>query len=126
MRSMGYQRVMKHIITLVFVSLATAVFADSPKVEGVVATRSGDAWRFDVTVSHADTGWEDYADGWRVLGLDGAELGVRVLTHPHVNEQPFTRSLTGVHISKTANQVKIEARDSVGGWSSTFYVVDLK
>jgi hypothetical protein len=69
-----------------------------------------------VTLSHADTGWEDYADGWRVELADGTILGTRVLTHPHVNEQPFTRSMW-LLLPPTANEVFIRASDSVGGWA---------
>lgn len=96
---------------------ATSSLADPPIVEKVTATKTGATWRFDVTLSHRDTGWDDYADGWRVLSLDGQELGLRVLHHPHVEEQPFTRSLGGVAISENTTTVMIEARDNVGGWS---------
>jgi hypothetical protein len=47
---------------------------------------------------HGDTGWDDYADGWRIETPAGEVLGTRVLHHPHVEEQPFTRSLGGVEI----------------------------
>ena len=37
-------------------------------------------WNFDVTLSHKDTGWDDYANAWRVLDGDGKEqLGMRKL-----------------------------------------------
>ncbi|KIC40319.1 hypothetical protein RA27_16080 [Ruegeria sp. ANG-R] len=105
--------------------LTTPVFADSPKIEKVATSQSGDAWSFDVTIRHPDTGWDDYADGWRVLDMDGKELGMRVLHHPHVDEQPFTRSLGGVVIPDGTTQVQIQARDSVGGWSEDTTVIDL-
>ncbi len=95
----------------------TTAWADSPVIEKVEARQSGSAWRFDVTLSHPDTGWDDYADGWRVLDMDGNVLGDRPLAHPHVNEQPFTRSVSGVQIPDGTTQVQIQARDSVGGWS---------
>ena len=64
---------------------------------------SGDGtFQVSATVSSADTGDEKYADEWRVVAPDGTVLGVRVLTHPHVNEQPFTRSLAGVEINRKA------------------------
>lgn len=59
------------------------------------ATQTGDAWRFSATVRHADEGWDHYADAWRVVTEAGEVLGTRELFHPHVNEQPFTRSLSG-------------------------------
>lgn len=105
--------------------VAGSALADAPTIETVQATRSGDSWRFDVTLSHPDTGWDHYADGWRVLDMDSNELGVRVLAHPHVNEQPFTRSLSGVTIPQGTTQVQIQARDNVDGWApeTTIYVL---
>lgn len=114
---------MRYLILTAF--LATPALADPPQIEQVLARQSGDTWRFDVTIRHPDTGWDDYADGWRVLDMDGNELGLRVLHHPHVDEQPFTRSLSGVAIPEGTTQVQIQARDSVGGWSEDTTVVDL-
>ncbi|MFY9212729.1 MAG: hypothetical protein WAO69_16565 [Aestuariivita sp.] len=107
---------MKHLlIPLLFASPA---LADPPAIDKVIATQTGTTWRFDVTISHPDTGWDHYADGWRVLDMQGNELGLRVLFHPHVEEQPFTRSLSGVAIPDGTRQVQIEARCSVDGWST--------
>ncbi|THH36193.1 hypothetical protein E4Z66_14175 [Aliishimia ponticola] len=92
-------------------------FADAPVIENVTATKNGATWRFDVTLSHPDTGRDHYADGWRVLDMQGNELGYRELFHPHVNEQPFTRSLSGITIPDGTAQVLIEARDNKDGWS---------
>jgi hypothetical protein len=50
---------------------------------------------------------------------------MRVLGHPHVNEQPFTRSLSGVQIPKGTAQVQIQARDLPQGWNDTTTIVDL-
>ncbi len=105
--------------------LAAPAFADPPTIEKVAVSQSGDTWRFDVTIRHPDTGWDDYADGWRVMDMDGNELGMRVLHHPHVDEQPFTRSLSGVVIPAGLSQVQIQARDNVGGWSDDTTVIDL-
>ena len=107
---------MKYLLTSLL--LATPALADPPDIDRVRATQTGDTWRFDVTISHPDTGWDHYADGWRVLDMDGNELGLRVLHHPHVDEQPFTRSLSGVAIPAGTTQVQIEARCSVDGWST--------
>lgn len=101
--------------------IATQSFADAPVVEEVVI--SGD--RVSVTLSHPDTGWDHYADGWEVLDTDGNSLGVRVLLHPHVTEQPFSRSLSGVQIPQSANAVYIRARCNVDGWSDALFEVRL-
>ncbi len=76
---------------------------------------SSGAYRFDVTLRHDDTGWDHYADRWEVIAPDGSILGQRVLLHPHVNEQPFTRSLSGIKIPDTTKEVVIRAHDTVHG-----------
>ena len=101
----------------------TPALADQVRVVGVEATLAGtDTWRFSVTLRHGDTGWEHYADEWRVLAPDGTVLGVRTLAHPHVDEQPFTRSLSGVKIPADLTRVLIDARDSVHGRSEPISV----
>ena len=114
---------MKKLILII--CLATPAFAEAPKVSDVRATQQGDAWRFDVEILHPDTGWDHYADGWRVLDMDGKELGMRVLGHPHENEQPFTRSLSGVKIPKGTKQVQSQARDLPHGWNEDTTIVTL-
>ena len=76
--------------------------------------RSADgSFSISATVQHADTGWDHYSDGWDVLGPQDELLGRRVLLHPHVSEQPFTRSLSGVRIPPDIRRVKVRAHDSV-------------
>lgn len=81
---------------------------------------------FNVTVRHDDEGWKHYADRWEVLSPEREVLGVRNLYHPHVDEQPFTRSLSGVKIPPGINQVIIRARDSRHGWGGVEKKVDLR
>ena len=113
------------ILPLAFLMVANTAIADPAVIEAVKGTKSGDSWRFDVTLSHPDTGWDDYADGWRVLDMEGNVLGTRVLHHPHVNEQPFTRSLSGVEIPASLDQVQLESKDSLGGWGGERVTLDL-
>ena len=82
----------------------------------VITAESGGTYRFDVTVRSTETGWDKYADAWEVRAPDGAVLGTRVLAHPHVDEQPFTRSLTGVAIPEGVTIVEVAARDLVEGF----------
>ena len=105
---------------------AAPAFADDATIENATARASGDAWTFSVTLRHADTGWDDYADGWRVVLEDGTEIGLRVLHHPHVDEQPFTRSLGGVAIPDGVDTVFIEARTNTDGWGKARLAVSLK
>ena len=87
-----------------------------PDIVDVAVTTEGDTFRFDVTVSSPYDTPERYADAWRIVAPDGTELGVRELTHDHANEQPFTRSLSGVEIPPDVTTVTVEGRDLVNGW----------
>ncbi len=109
-----------------FLALAMGGLAHASDAEVVgvkITPDGGGTYRFDVTVQHPDTGWDAYADRWEVLGPDGSVLGVRVLGHPHVNEQPFTRSLSGVAIPDDVQEVTVRARDSVDGWGDVTMTV---
>ena len=104
------------VCAALYAPLCLSAAAGEADVVGVRASQTGPGvWRFDVTVKHADSGWEHYADRFDVVGPDGRELGVRVLAHPHENEQPFTRSLGGVKIPENTAYVTIRAHDSVHG-----------
>lgn len=94
-------------------SPACAGKADVMSVDAVcTAIRTCD---FQVKVKHADVGWSHYADRFEVLAPDGEVLGVRVLQHPHVHEQPFVRGLVGVEIPEGIDTVVVRARDSKHG-----------
>ncbi len=111
---------------LLIAALAGNALAGPADVIEAKATKSGDGWRFDVTVQHADEGWEHYADAWRVVGPDGTVYGTRTLYHPHVNEQPFTRSLSGVVVPDGIDTVTVESHDSVHGWGGAQVKVSLE
>lgn len=49
------------------------------------------AYRFDVEVRSPDRGCAQYADWWEVVGEDGRLVHRRVLSHSHIDEQPFSR-----------------------------------
>ncbi len=104
------------ILPAMMMSFAGAAFADAPQVVDVKATKSGGTWRFDVSILHPDSGWDHYADGWEVIDADGNRLGERPLAHPHENEQPFTRSQSGIVIPEGTTEVYIRTRDNVDGW----------
>ena len=107
-------------------ALAPGTEAGEADVVKARMTATGDrVYRIDVTVLHTDKGWDHYADGWRVLDMEGNELGLRVLFHPHENEQPFTRSLDDVKIPSGTRQVQVQARDLPEGWNPGTTVIDL-
>lgn len=108
---------MKKLIFPAVLSLFAGVaLADAPQVVDVKTTQSGGGWRFGVSILHPETGWDHYADGWEVIDADGNQLGLRILAHPHENEQPFTRSQSGIIIPEGVTEVYIRTRDNVDGW----------
>ncbi|MGJ8571005.1 MAG: hypothetical protein ACSHXI_09950 [Hoeflea sp.] len=109
-------------------SLMATVSAHAGEADVVAAKHEKSAdgtYRFDVTVRHADAGWDHYADLWQVTGPDGTVYGERVLAHPHDNEQPFTRSQSGIAIPEGVSPISIRAHDKVHGWGGAELVVDL-
>lgn len=102
------------VCILFLLLFSISAFAGEADVVDVVVKKSGEkTFDLDVTVLHEDTGWDHYANRWEVVDENGAILATRILHHPHVNEQPFTRSLSGVPIPENNNMVIIRAHDLV-------------
>ena len=95
--------------------IASAFAGKADVIDVKIKREESGTFRFEVTVKHADTGWSHYADRWDVVGPDGTVLGKRTLYHPHVDEQPFTRSLTGVRIPPAVKSVTVRAHDNADG-----------
>jgi hypothetical protein len=113
------------IVSLLFL-FNSAARADQVQVLHADLELQGNSLNASVTLRHADTGWKHYANAWRVVDEKGRELGIRILFHPHVGEQPFTRSKSGIHIPEGTRFVYVEGRDSVHGWSKSRIRVDLE
>jgi len=117
---------MKNHLTALILVLPLVSLAGEVEIVNVRATPgSPGSYGFDVTLRHSDTGWGHYADGWEVIAPDGTSLGKRTLYHPHVSEQPFTRSLTDVRIPQKTNHVLIRAHDKVHGYTKKPFQVEL-
>ena len=119
----------KKFIAPVFIFAVAGIHsaqADAVKIVDAKAEKQRSAWVFHVTLEHGDTGWDHYADAWRIVAEDGTELGTRTLYHPHVNEQPFTRSLGDVKIPAAVSEVYVEAHDKVHGWSKQRFKIKIR
>ena len=103
-----------------------AAWAEAPVVLDAMAKKTGMGWKIAATVQHPDTGWDHYVDAWEVLDKNGRVLGRRDLSHPHVDEQPFTRSLQSVMIPDGVYTVYIRARCSNGGAVSDLFELPLR
>lgn len=106
------------------------VEANEVKVLDAVVKREvglfGDSYLFDVTLEHNDEGSKHFVDRWEIWTADGKTLlDTRKLLHPHVDEQPFTRSLSGVDIPEGVTQVLIRAHDNLHGDSPHTLIVTL-
>lgn len=112
-------------IAFALLMLSGPLRAGEVEIVDATARPDGGGWRFDVTLRHADTGWDHYADAWEVRLPDDTVLGTRTLYHPHVEEQPFTRALSGVGVPEGTRRVVIHARDTVDGWSPRTLSLDL-
>jgi len=118
---MNYKRI---LITICLCMMSTLLIAGQPKVLKVKIsnpTTSGSR-TIQVTVAHGDTGWTHYADAFEISTPDGKVLNTRVLAHPHVNEQPFTRSAHSVNIPAGVSVILVRAKDSVHGWGEVVRV----
>jgi hypothetical protein len=112
-----------------------SVYSDAANADVIfvkATETAANTWTFNVTVEHPDTGWEDYADGWDVVLPDGTILKpdpgspfTRLLLHPHVDEQPFTRSQSRIEIPADVREVTVRAHDLLDGFGGQEVVVDL-
>ncbi len=82
-------------------------------------------WCFKVSVKNNDLGWQQYANAWEVTDSKGTRLGYRKITHPHVNEQPFTRQQCQIKIPKEMNKIIVRASNNTNGYGGNIIVVDL-
>lgn len=107
------------LVLAVLAGIRPAFAGEADVVAVEVIETAERVYTFHVTVVHQDTGWDHYADRWDVVAPDGSVLGSRVLMHPHVDEQPFRRSLSGVEIPEGITEVELRAHDSQHGLGGT-------
>ena len=115
---------MKYTIGYCMFLLSTAAVANEADVVDV-KTRCHDECTFHVTVKHQDKSWDHYVNKWEVLTPSGEVIATRTLMHPHVNEQPFTRSLSHINIPAGIKKVMVRAHDSIHGYGGKTLVVEI-
>lgn len=117
---------LKALTLLSSIILLGSTYANKVEVVDVKAHQLGDkTWNFSVTLKHEDAGWDHYANEWQIIGEDNKIFGTRTLYHPHVDEQPFTRNLSGVKIPEGVKSVRVIAKDTVHGLSHHAVKLDL-
>lgn len=91
--------------------------AEHPDVLAASLERNDDgSWRLEVTLSSQYDSPKRYADGWRVLDEDDEVLGQHTLTHDHADEQPVTRTQSGLQIPDGVDEVTIQGKDTENGY----------
>ncbi len=111
-------------ISAILPGLSLNALANEADVVEVTA-RCHEECTFYVTVKHHDQGWDHFVNKWEILTPDGKVIATRKLQHPHVHEQPFTRSLSHVVIPTGVKSVTIRAYDSVHGYGGREYELAL-
>ena len=96
-----------------------------PDVIDATASSDGSTWTVAATLSSPYDTPDRYADAWRVVGPDGTVYGERILAHDHANEQPFTRSESGIEIPEDVTTVTIEGRDLQFGYGGDTFELAL-
>lgn len=98
-------------------TMEKVVLADVISVD--VSGEEGE-YRFSVGINSPDTGCDQYADWWEVVGQDGELIYRRILLHSHVGEQPFVRSGGPVNIAADS-LVYVRAHMNTGGYGGATF-----
>ena len=102
---------------MVLISSANVIASEADVIDAEVKQEDDGSYTINVTVQHADEGWNHYADHWLILDKDEQVIAARKLMHPHVKEQPFTRNLSYIEIPDDVAEVTIRAHCSVDNYT---------
>ncbi len=118
---------MKIFVFILITFFSVIAFASEAKIIKASAELTpAQKFNISVTVEHVDEGWDHYANAWHIYSPDGKLIGKRVLYHPHVDEQPFTRTLLGLSVPSEVGEVTIVAVCSKTGESKASYTLKLR
>ena len=117
---------MNKLFVIIMAFSSQLVWANEVEVVNIkLINKSGNSYRVDVSLLHGDTGWDHYADAWEIYDNNKKLIATRVLHHPHVAEQPFTRSLYDVTIPAGVKTVYVRGHDKVHG-NGKFVAAEVK
>ena len=102
---------------LVDESDSTSIFDFNAQVIEVTISGESNAYTINTTISSPDKGCDLYADWWEIIDLEGNLIYRRILTHSHVEEQPFTRSGSNIPL-KNEDEVYIRVHMNTTGYAS--------
>ena len=131
------ERAMKSIIRLTSItlwisSLVLVILSSLPAIAGGADVIDASAMRdsngrytVTATIQHDDKDWKHYVNRFEVVSPEGKVLGTRYIGHPHVHEQPFTRSAMSVRVPEGVREVRIRAHDKLHGFSGKEFILKL-
>ncbi|MBU2972778.1 hypothetical protein [Zobellia sp. B3R18] len=96
---------------------AAGILFDTAGVIEIEVSGEENAYTFNTTVISPDTGCDQYADWWEVIDLKGNLIYRRILTHSHVDEQPFSRSGASIPLAEDT-QVYVRVHMNSLGYAS--------
>ncbi len=111
---------------LLIITSSMSIASDAKIIKASAELTSAQKFNITVTLEHADEGWDHFANAWRVYSKEGELIGERVLHHPHVKEQPFTRTFLGLSVPSNVKEVVIVAVCSTTGESKKSYTLKLR
>ena len=88
--------------------LSLAAVAGEADVVGARAVRAGDTYSFDVTVAHADAGWDHYADRWDVVAPDGSAQAYGPVSAARNQRSAIGRDAQNLYDISVARQFRLE------------------
>ena len=119
---MNINNILLLLSLVLYIIITTA--SDVQLLTAAIIHQSQDEYLVSIKLQHEDTGWDHYADEWRIVDQQGTVLGTRVLLHPHVQEQLFTRALSNVKLDDKHTKIYIEAHDKQHGWAKEKLEID--
>ena len=105
------------LLNILFLCPAHVLASEADVIDAETKRGDDGAFTFNVTVQHADEGWNHYATHWLILDKDEKLIATRKLMHSYLNEKSFTRSLPNVEIPDEVAEVIIGAFCSAGNSS---------
>lgn len=116
---------MKTKIILILLFISTAYSNEVDVINATASCNTQNICRFTATLKHNDEGWQHYANKFDII-VNKKVIATRVLYHPHVNEQPFTRAISGVKIPNGTSTVTIRAHDLVHKYGGKEFILKIK
>jgi len=113
----------KIILMLLFISNLYSNEVDV--INATASCNKQNICNFTATLKHHDTSWKHYANKFDIM-VNNKVIATRVLFHPHINEQPFTRGISGIKLAKNTKSVTIRAHDLVHKYGGKEFILKIK